>query len=117
MAWRMPVGIDQAGAQRHVAAALAMHRAGLRESAHALGKARRGGELAGMQFRIAAGQPGDVAGGIGRLVGQRREGDDLGARRAPAFQQMRIDKGERHVARQRDALARAGRRRGAIVFG
>ncbi len=59
-----------------------------------------------MQFRVAAGQPGDVAGWIGRLVGQRRERHDLRACCAPALQQMRIDKRERNVPGQRNALSR-----------
>ncbi len=50
-----PRGVDQTRTKRHVAAALAVHRARLREGADAVGEARRGGELAGVQFRIAAG--------------------------------------------------------------
>ena len=71
-----------------------------------------------MQFRIAAGQPADVAGGIRRPSSASGEnGDDLRAGRAPAFEQMRIDEGERRVARQRDALSgRAMRARRAACW-
>ena len=66
-------------------------------------------QRAGMQFRIAAGQPHRIGGGIGRLVGQRRERNDLRARAAPLPQQMRIHERKRRVLRQRDALPGGGR--------
>src|ERR1700692_3428240 len=90
-------GVDQAGAKRHVAAALAVHRARLRKGAKAVCEARRGGQLAGVQFRITARKPGDVTGWVWRLVGKRREGDDFGSCRAPTRHQMRIQERERHV--------------------
>ena len=64
-----------------------------------------------MQFRITARKPAQIAIGRRRLVGQWREGDDLGAGRSPALHEMRIDERERRVARKRDALSR---RRGPL---
>ena len=75
-----------------------------------------------MQFGIAARKPAQVAVLRRRLVGERREGDDLGPGRPPAFHEMRVDERERRVARERDALPRRPkrggrrRRRSAIEF-
>ena len=55
---RLAVGILQRFAQHHEAAALAMHRAGRAKALHPGAEIRRRGEPAGMQLRIAAGQPG-----------------------------------------------------------
>ena len=60
-----------------------------------------------MQFGIAARQPAGVAVGGRRLVGERREGDDLGPGAPPAADEMRIDERKGLVARERDPLARA----------
>ena len=68
----------------------------------------RRGKRIGVQFRIAAGQPATIGAFGGRLVGQRRERNDLRAGATPGFDQMRIDEAEGPVLRQRNALA--GRR-------
>src|SRR5262249_61001279 len=47
--------------QPHVAAALAVDRPRVGEAREPLLEALRGGERAGMEFRIAAGKPADVA--------------------------------------------------------
>ena len=66
-------GILEALAEHHVAAALAMHRAGLGEAPQPRRKSPRGRERIGVQLRIAAGQPAAI-GTLGRrLVGERRE--------------------------------------------
>ena len=67
-----------------------------------------GREPAGVQLGIAARQPADVAAEVRRLVGQRREGQELGARRAPGPCDVRIDEAEGGVLGNGDALA--GRR-------
>ena len=108
------VGIDQPLPQHHVAAALAMHRAARGELGEPGLEARRAGERAGMQLRIAAGKPAGIAIVGRRLVGKRREGHDLGAGAAPAAQHMRIDEGEGCVGRRaRCADPAAARRRSA----
>src|SRR5215831_19914357 len=70
--------------QHHVAAALAVDRPRLREAREPLLEALRGGERAGMEFRITAGQPADVAAFGRRLIGEGRKDRDLRARFAPA---------------------------------
>ena len=50
-----------------------------REALQAVGEISRGGEACGMQFRIAAGQPAAIGIVRRRFVGERREGQDLGA--------------------------------------
>ncbi len=105
MAWRTPLGILKALAEHHVAAALAMHWPRRGEAGEALAEAMRGGEPSGMQLGVSARQPACVATLGRRLVGEGREGHDLGARLAPALDQMRVDEGEGFVARQRDAHA------------
>ena len=107
-----PGGVDQAFAQRHIAAALAVNGLRRREQPQAVEEAARAGEAAGMQFGIASRQPAGVAVGGRRLVGQRREGDDLRPGRPPAADEMRIDEGKGLVARQRDPLARRPQRDG-----
>ncbi len=105
-------GVFEAFAQNHVAAALAVHRPRLREVAQAVSKFSRRRERFGMQLRIAARQPAAV-GTLGRrLVGERRERQNLGAGAPPRRGDVRIDEAERAVAGERDALAR--RRQGHI---
>src|SRR5262245_62313376 len=58
-------------AQHHVAAALAVHRPRLREARKPLPEALRRGKRAGMELRITAGQPADVAALGRRLIGER----------------------------------------------
>src|ERR1700722_10590456 len=65
-----------------------------------------------MQFRIAARKPAQITIGRRRLVSEWRKWGDLGAGRAPALHEMRIDERERGVARERDALSRRPNRDG-----
>jgi hypothetical protein len=58
-------------AQHHVAAALAVDRPRVREAREPLLEALRRGERAGMEFRITARQPADVAALGRRLIGER----------------------------------------------
>ena len=83
-----------------------MHRARLGETTQAFAKSRRRRKPPGVQFRIAARKPADVAVRRRRLVGERREWNDLGPGRPPALHEMRIDEREGRVARERDALSR-----------
>jgi len=95
-------------AERHVAAALAVHRPRLGKARKPRAKLVRGRQLARMQFGIAAGQPATVAVLGWRLIGERGKGKYLRASRAPAGKQVRIDEGEGCVRRERDALAGRG---------
>ena len=67
-----------------------------------------------MKLGIAARQIDRIGIGRRRLVGERRERQNLGASGAPALEQRRIGEGEGGIARHRDALAerrdRAARR-------
>ena len=83
-----------------------MDRARARAFMQALAEVLRLGEPPGMKFRIAAGQPDHVA-GPGRAPRRRagENGMNLGSRRAPAIEQMRIDEAEGCIAGERDALA------------
>ena len=107
------VGVLQAAAQHHVAAAFAKDRGAARRSGRKPSRKRSCRQRAGMQLGIAAGQVDRVgiAGGASSASGEN--GSDLGARRAPAIQQMRIGKGEGGIPRDGDALAerRQGGRR------
>ena len=100
------VGIDQPLPKHHVAAALAVHRPACGELREPCLEAPGVGERAGMQLGIAAGEPAGIAILRRRLIGERREGDDLGAGAAPAAQHMRIHEGEGGVGGERDALTR-----------
>ena len=71
-------------------------------------KISRSGERLGVQFRIAARQPAAVGVFRRRLVGERREWQNLGAGITPSVDRMWIDEAEGAVAGERDALA--GRR-------
>jgi hypothetical protein len=57
-----------------------------------------------VKLRVAAGEPDEVGGSVGRFVGEGREGQDLGPRPAPAFEDMGVGEGEGRVLRQRDLL-------------
>ena len=98
-----------------------MHRPGLRVAAEARHELARRGKATGMEFRVAAGQPDEIGGGVRRLVGQRRERQDLRARGAPARQLVRIGKGKRRILRQGNALGRRlgqrARRGGVVAHG
>ena len=108
--------IGQALAHRHIAPAFAVRRARLGEAPETFAKSRCRRQPPGVQFRIAARKPADIAIGRRRLVGEGREWDDLGAGRPPALHEMRVDERESGVARERDPLSRRpnrdGRRRG-----
>ena len=70
-----------------------------------------------MQFRIAAGQPAAI-GALGRrFVGERREGNDLGAGMAPGADEVRVGEGKSPIAGERDALSRRRHRRQAGCVG
>ena len=68
-----------------------------------------------MKLGIAAGQPAAVAVFGRRLVGERREGDDLRPGPPPAGENMRIDEGERGVGSERDPAARRRQSRPCIA--
>ena len=79
-------GVLQFLAQHHVAAAFAVDRPGLGELPQAGTKARGGGQLGGVQFRIAARQPAGIATIRRRFVGERRERLDFRPRLPPGLQ-------------------------------
>lgn len=102
---RDPVLVGQALPQNHEAAAFTMDGTGIGELPQTRQKTRGPGQSPGMKLGIAARQPAAI-GGIGwGCVSQRRKGQDLCPGGAPACQLMRIEKAERRVLRQRDALA------------
>ena len=93
-------------AQHHVAPTLTMNGNGaLGQRAQPVVKTMRRRQCSRVQLGIAAGQPYRIGSGIGRLVGQRRERQDLRAGRPPAIEQMRIDEGESAILGERDTLA------------
>src|SRR5262249_61990602 len=102
--------VFDAFAEDHVAAALAVHRARLREAREGAPKISRSSQRAGMQFRITAGQPADIAALRRGLVVERRKDRNLRTRFAPGSDQMRIDESECRVRRARNALARRRQR-------
>ncbi len=106
-------GVLQRAAERHEAAAFAVHRPAFGETAQPFAEPGGGREPAGVQLGIAARQPADVAAEVRRLVGQRREGQELGARRAPGPCDVRIDEAEGGVLGNGDALA--GRRQRGLL--
>ena len=111
MAWRHAVGIFER-LRRAPCSRRTRHARGA-SSANCASPARKrcaAASAAGMQLRIAAGQPATVAALRWCLVGERREGHDLGAGPPPAGEDVRIDEGEGRVGGERDALA--GRRQG-----
>src|SRR5262249_39686873 len=100
------IGVIEALAEHHVAAAFAMDRPRLRKARQSGAKAHGVCERAGVELGVSAGQPAAVAALRGRLVAERGERDDLGAGAAPAFDEVRIDEGESLIAGERDALPR-----------
>src|SRR5712691_6066794 len=102
------IGVLEAFAEHHVAAALAVHPARGCELREPGAKSLGGRKRSGVQLRIAARQPAAVAARRWRLVGERREPDDLGAGAPPSGEDVRIDEREGRVGGERDALA--GRR-------
>ena len=104
------VRVGQRRAQRHVAAALAVHRTASRQSAaNRPGnvRRRRAARRAIRDIRPAASRHRNRRAGLHR---QGRKEADPCAAGAPARQQMRIDERERGVARDGDTLT--GRRQG-----
>jgi hypothetical protein len=78
----------------------------LRKAPQACGKISRRCERAGVQLRIAAGQPAAIGALRRLLVGQRRERKNLRAGRAPRLDKMRVDEAEGTIIGERNALAR-----------
>ena len=109
-----PDSIDETVAQHHEAAALAVDGGAARcGGVHAGAKSGGGGEPAGMELGIAAGQEDGVGGGVGRFVGKRREGQKFGPGGAPVAEHVVIGEAEGGVAGDGDPLAerrQAGRR-------
>src|ERR1700704_3027005 len=79
-------GILETFSEHHIAAALAMNRTCPGKAGKTTAKSVCGGKGTRMQFRITARQPADIAGVGRRLVGERREGHDLGAGAPPTTQ-------------------------------
>ena len=104
----LPGGVHQPGTQRHEAAALAMHPAGLRERRQPCAEPPGGGQGACVQLGVAAGKPAGVAAVRRRLVRQGGERHHLGTGGPPAREQVGIDEAERRIGRERDALAGRG---------
>src|SRR5262245_28901147 len=103
----LPVSVLDPLSQHHVAAALTVNGNGsLSQGPETALKTMRRRQRCGMELRIAAGQPYRIRARIRRLVGERREGENLGAGFTPAIEQMRIEKGEGAIVRDRNALAR-----------
>src|SRR5580700_11256575 len=101
-----PAGrVFQALAQHHVAAALAMDRAGLGKMLETTGEIARVREGLRVQLRITARQPAAIGFRGRRFIGKRRERQNLCTSFAPGVDRMRIDETEGLVARERDALA------------
>lgn len=102
--------IGQALPQNHVTAAFAMRGPSFHEPAQTVEKALRCREPSRVKLGIAAWQPAEIAMVRRRLIGERRKESDFRARLSPARQNMRIEKRERFVPGDRDALR--GRRQG-----
>src|SRR5580704_9851700 len=109
---RVSCRILQALAQNHVTTALAVYRPRLCKASQSIAETPRRGERLRVKLRIAARQPAAVGAFRRRFVGERREWQDFGAGVAPCRKYMRIDKAERPIVRQRDALSR--RRDGGV---
>ena len=105
---RLPCGILQALAQNHVTTALAVYRPRLCKASQSIAKTSRGSKRFRVKLRIAARQPAAVGAIRRRLVGKRREQQNLGAGVAPCRKDMRVDETERPIVRQRDALSGGG---------
>src|SRR5271166_1028769 len=102
--------ILQALAEHDEAAALAVYRARACKLRQPGAKARGRRQRPGVELRIAAGQPAAIAVFGRRLVGERRERDDLRAGRPPALDDVGIDEGEGRVAGEGNAFARRPQR-------
>src|SRR5712692_698907 len=102
------VRVFEAFTEHHVATALAVNLAGLGKLREPSTKMLRSRKRSRVQLRIAAGQPTAIAVLRWRLVGERRERDDLRSGSPPSVEDMGINKREGRVGRERDALA--GRR-------
>ena len=63
-------------------------------------------DLTGVKFRIAAGQPDHIRRRVGWLIGQWRKRQNLGPRRPPTRQKMRIKERKRLIPGQGDPLSR-----------
>src|SRR5262245_9162326 len=100
------VAIGEAYPEHHVAAALAVHRPRRREARKPCTKSLGGGERSRMKLGVSPGEPTTVAMLWRRLVGERREGRNLGACLAPSVENMRIDEAESRIRCERDALSR-----------
>src|SRR5262245_26399633 len=88
------VAIGEAHPEHHVAAALAVDRPCRSEAGEAVAKPVRRCEQPGVKLGVAPGEPATVAMLWRRLVGERREGRDLGPALAPSIEHMRIDEAE-----------------------
>src|SRR4030088_2986540 len=103
MAWRAPAASSSPSPrtspfpQHNVAATFAMDRARHCELREPRAKALRCSQRARVQLRIAAGQPATVAALGGRLVGERRERNDVRAGAPPTVENVRVDEGEGRV--------------------
>src|SRR6266404_2096596 len=98
--------IGEAGAQGHVAAALAEDRGpAIGHVAQATKKRRIAREPSGMKLRIPAGQVYRIDIVLWRLVRERRERKDLRPGRTPGVEQRRIGEGKGSVFRYGDVLA------------
>src|SRR5579872_2140898 len=98
--------VDDRLAENHIAAAFAVNRVASSESAQAIEKFFCRGDARGMKFWITPRQPADIAILRRRLVRERRNEDEFRACISPALKKMRIEKRERLVARDGDALPR-----------
>src|ERR1700730_12797077 len=102
--------IGQALPQNHVAAAFATRGPSFHEPAQSGKKTLRRRQPPRVKLGVAAGQPAEIAVVRRRLIGERRKERDFRARLSPARQNMRIEKRERFIPSDRDALR--GRRQG-----
>lgn len=98
-------GVDQPCAHGHIAATLAMDRAGFGKVLQSASEGGGIGESRTMKFRISTRKPAAVRPIVGCLISERREGHDLCPGVTPAIQQVRIDERKGGVARQSDPLA------------
>src|SRR5258707_8693226 len=108
-----PLRVLESFTEHHVAAAFAMHRAGLAKSPETALETMGVCQPARVKLRIAAGEPAGVAVIGGWLIRQRRERNDLGAAAPPAVTKMRIHERKCRIHRDRDALS--GRRQSGAV--
>ena len=106
------VGVGQAVAERHVAAAFAEQRGTApRRAAQALQEARGGGKAPGVKLGITAGEIDRVRAPVGRFVGEGGERQGRRTGRAPFRQHRAVGEAERRVAGHRDPLPERRERR------